>query len=270
MRFIDTHAHVTDEQFDGDRAAVLDRAWAAGLDVVVEIGESEGQWAKARTLAETHPGRVFWAVGFHPYYADQADSSLSGRVTAALAHPQAVALGEIGLDYFRNTVPPDVQRRAFADLAAVAVAVDKPLILHCRESSLESVAAQQDMLGGLRPLFSERRSSEFPAGVAHCFQGRPDLAREFLELGFMIGVDAPLTYPKAGALRELIRDIPLDRLVLETDCPYLPPQALRGRRNEPSHLPAVAEALAVLKGVSTDEVARVTSDNARRLYRLPR
>lgn len=265
---IDTHAHVADAKFDADRDEVLKRAWDAGLSVVVEIGEEESQWPKARALAEAHPGRVHWTAGYHPYYAIKADDGLPDRLAAELKHPACVAVGEIGLDYHRPDSPPDVQRRVLEKLLNVAARSEKPVVLHCRDAAAPSTAAETDLLNLLRRR-SFRLADGGPAGVAHCFQGSAPAAWELIQQGFMIGVDGPLTYPNASALRALIGHLPLESLVLETDSPYLPPQSHRGKRNEPALLSGVIRALAELKHVSVEKIAAVTAANARRLYRLP-
>ena len=265
---IDTHAHLADEKFDADRDEVLKRAWDAGLSVVVEIGEEESQWPKARALAEAHPGRVYWTAGYHPYYAVQADDGLPDRLAAELRHPACVAVGEIGLDYHRPDSPPEVQRRVLEKLLDVAARAGKPVVLHCRDAAAPSAAAEADLLEILRRR-PDRLSDGGPAGVAHCFQGSASAAWELLRQGFLIGVDGPLTYPNASPLRALIGHLPLESLVLETDSPYLPPQSHRGKRNEPALLPAVVRALAELKHVAVEKIAAATAANARRLYRLP-
>ncbi len=266
MTLIDTHAHLADAAFDADRDDVLRRAREAGVGIVVEIGEEEAQWAKARALAERFPGVVYWCAGFHPYCADRADAGLTARLAEALRHPACVAVGEIGLDYHRPEPAPEVQRRVFADLARTALAAGKPLVLHCRDAAGEE-RAQRDTLDILDAVGAPPTSA--PVGVAHCFQGTIENARRFVERGFLIGVDAPITYPKAAELRAMVATVPLASLVIETDCPYLPPQSHRGKRNEPAHVPAVASALGTLFGVSPAEIAAVTTGNARRLYRLP-
>lgn len=263
---VETHGHLADEQFDADRNDVLARARLAGVTLFVEIGEEEPQWPKARALADSHPD-IYWTAGLHPYYAKSVDAALLDRLAQTLDHPRCVAVGEIGLDYHRDDSPRDVQRKALADLLAVAVRARKPVVLHCRESHPDRTEAQQDMLAILRSA-KVPADAQKPAGVAHCFQGTVETAQALCALGYMIGVDAPLTYPKAGALREMVAAVPLEQLVLETDSPYLPPQSHRGKRNEPAHLPVVAQALADIKRVSFDTVTSATTVNARRLFRF--
>jgi TatD DNase family protein len=263
--FIETHTHLTDEQFDADRAEVLARARTAGVATFVEIGEDEPQWAKARAFAEANPD-VYWTAGLHPYYAIRADEALLGRLKEALRHPRCVAAGEIGLDYHRDDSPPDVQRRALEDLIRTSMDAGKPVVLHCREAGKDKTDAQRDLLAILAKCY--KPGAAVPPGVAHCFQGTADMAWSLLDLGFLIGVDAPITYPASHALRALIGHLPLESLVLETDSPYLPPQSHRGKRNEPAHIPVLARALAELKHISVEKVAEATTANARRLFRF--
>jgi TatD DNase family protein len=178
VTLIDTHAHLADAAFDADRDDVLRRAREAGVSIVVEIGEEEAQWAKARALAERFPGVVYWCAGFHPYCADRADAGLTARLAEALRHPACVAVGEIGLDYHRPEPAPEVQRRVFADLARTALAAGKPLVLHCRDAAGEE-RAQRDTLDILDAVGAPPTSA--PVGVAHCFQGTIENARRFVE-----------------------------------------------------------------------------------------
>jgi TatD DNase family protein len=264
--YIETHTHLTDEQFDGDRDLVLARAREVGVHLFVEIGEDEPQWPKAQALAEKWPD-VYWTAGYHPYYAIKADDGLVDRLATALRHPRCIGVGEIGLDYHRDDSPRDVQQRVLENLARVAVRAGKPIVLHCRESAPGKTEAQRDMLAILQSVVRPAPGKP-PAGVAHCFQGTEETARAFIDLGFMVGVDAPLTYPAATALRNLMAHLPLESLVLETDSPYLPPQGHRGKRNDPSHIPAIAKALADLKQVPLSTLATTTTNNANRLFQL--
>lgn len=264
--YIETHTHLTDEQFDADRDLVLSRARDAGVELFVEIGEDEPQWTKARALAEKHSD-VYWTAGFHPYYAVKADAGLVQRLEEVVRHPRCVAIGEIGLDYHRDDSPRDVQHRVLDDLVKAAVRAKKPIILHCRESGPGKTEAQRDMLGILKSVPAPVPGAS-PAGVAHCFQGTEETAHALIERGFMLGVDGPITYPAATPLRVLFATLPLGSLVLETDSPYLPPQSHRGKRNEPTHIPSIAKALADVMRVSIETIAVATTANAGRLYRL--
>lgn len=261
---VDTHCHLSDAAFDGDRAAAVERAWAAGLAALVEIADMREGWDKARLLAESDP-RIWWTPGFHPYVADRFTPDTPRALTEALRHPRAVAAGEIGLDYYKHcAVPRERQLQVFEALVRAAQEAGKPLVLHCREADGAATLAQDDMLSLLEKVFTGPASR--PRGVAHCFQGTVTHAKRFVSLGFMIGIDGPVTYPKGEAIRVLAREVPLESLVLETDSPYLPPQKKRGTRNEPSLLPAVAQAVAEARGISMEEVARASVTNAERLY----
>lgn len=245
------------------------------MTALVEIADAPEGWEKARTLSESD-GRVWWSPGLHPYVADRFTPDTPRKIKEALRHPRAVSLGEIGLDYYKHcSIPRPHQIEVFEALARAGAEAGKPLVLHCREADAASTEAQEDMLKVLEKIFGARHPGEGRDqgvdpinGVAHCFQGTIDNARRFIALGFMVGVDAPLTYPKAQPLRDLAAALPLESIVLETDSPYLPPQELRGKRNEPSFLPAVAESLAKAKGISVEEAARSTTRNAERLYRM--
>ncbi len=269
---IDTHAHLSDPKFDNDRHQVIQKAFASGLENIIEIADKEDEWPKAMLLSEQHPGQVYWSAGCHPYYADQADASLCQRLRLILKHPACVAVGEIGLDYYKyNTVPRDTQKEAFKALVQAASQAKKPVIIHCRDSSPDTTDAQRDILKILdqRPKTEDQRpkANVNPiAGVMHCFQGTAEFAKACVDMGLYIGVDGPLTYPKAQVLRDVIKDVPLEKILLETDCPYLPPQIYRGKRNEPSYLIEIAKTLADLKGMPFGEISKATTNNAQNLF----
>lgn len=266
--FVDTHAHLSDGQFDGDRAEALDRAQAARVDIVVEIADNEGEWAPARAWAERNPGRVYWTAGLHPHHVDQFDPGLPQRLKTAMAHAQCVAAGEIGLDYYRSAHAPDLQKGVFTRLLSTALEENKPVVIHCREADRDARQAQHDILQILQKTLRGAPTDGKPWGVIHCFQGHADFAQACVDLGFLLGVDGPITYPSAAGLRGVLEKISLEHLVLETDSPYLPPQSRRGQRNEPSYIPLVAESLAALKKVPLQDLAQQTTNNARRLYRI--
>jgi len=265
---IDTHAHLCDPRFDPDREAVLARAGAGGIVTIVEIADRPAGWEASRSLAlsangkETGP-RMLWSCGFHPHYAQEAAGFDFTSMVGAARDPDCVAVGEIGLDTVKSRSSRDDQIRLFREALEVAGELDKPVVIHCRE-------AQADTLRILRSFFGGLSRRDGAAGVIHCFSGDIHFAEGCLDLGFYIGVDGPVTYPSSGPLREVLRQVPLDRIVLETDCPYLPPQAMRGQRNEPAALGDISRKLAGLFDRSPDEIARITSENARTLFRLRR
>jgi TatD DNase family protein len=266
--YVDTHLHLADPQFEADREAVIERARVAGVTTFIEIAESPETWDAAVALAERYP--FFYAsVGIHPHHAHQLGSTgwpaLEARLRELLAHPKVVAIGEFGLDYFRMQNTAAQQDFIFRAQLRLAKDVDKPIIIHCREAHADVQSAIRDFY----PETSFSIAAPRPVGVVHCFSGSWADAQTYLMHGFMLGIDGPVTYPSAKMLQENVLRLPLPRIVLETDAPYLPPQTHRGQRNEPHHIPFIAETIATLKRKPTDEVARQTTANARALFRLP-
>ncbi|MBI2362332.1 MAG: TatD family hydrolase [Elusimicrobia bacterium] len=259
---IDTHAHLNDPRFDPDRSEVLARA-AAALEAVVEIADSPAEWDRALALARSRPGFLWCTLGLHPYHAAEWKPELARALAQKAAAPEVVAVGEIGLDYAKCEVPRPVQMEAFEGMARAAQAADMPVVVHCRD-------AYADLVPALRELYAGRAPRGRFHGVVHCFSGTAEEARACVGLGFALGADGPVTYPKNGALREALVGAGLGALVLETDSPWLPPQPKRGKRCEPADVAEVAAALAAAFGVGTEEIARATSVNARELYGLPR
>lgn len=256
--YIDTHAHLCDPRFDEDRSAVVARARTAGVLRIVEIADSPADWDKARALCRAEEG-MRCALGLHPYHADQWRDSLPDELLEASKDPRVAAVGEIGLDYAKCAIPPDAQKTAFRGMLAAAERAGLPVVLHCRE-------AYPDMLAILRDLRAAPPSGRRFRGVMHCFSGSAQEALETVRLGFALGVDGPVTYPKNAALREALAGVGVGSLVLETDSPYLPPQSSRGKRNEPATVPEIAARLAETLGLSAREVAEATSRNARDLF----
>lgn len=251
MRFFDTHAHLDFPQFDGDRNLIISamraqNVWA--VNVGVDLLSSEA----SLRLSKENPC-IFAACGIHPHEAKTASQEVLSRL-AELLGQGAVALGECGLDFYRNLSPKEDQVRVFRAQLRLAKSLDLPVILHER-------AAWPEFLAILR--------EEGPVrGVVHAFSGDLFRAQEALSLGLFLGIGGPLTYPKNEKLREALRRIPLSRILLETDCPYLPPQGFRGQRNDPLKVKYVAEALASLVGRPLEEVAEITFQNACKLFGL--
>jgi TatD DNase family protein len=249
---MDTHAHLDDKAFDKDRAAVISRCAAASLGLVT-IGTSVTSSREALRLAQRHRG--MWAtVGVHPHNATSLSDAALRELRDLASCELVVGIGEIGLDYYRDLSPRPRQRDAFRAQLDLAAEFDLPICIHNREST-------SDLLAILREVENVR-------GVVHSFLGDGELATEFLSLGFYLGIGGPLTFPKNGALRDAVKSSPLDRIVLETDCPYLTPVPYRGRRNEPVYVTYVAETIADLRGIDLDDVARQTTENAVRLFGL--
>ncbi len=257
MFLTDTHTHLDFPQFDDDREQVIERATAVGVQAVVDIGTDLASSRAAVALAEAYP-QIYAAVGVHPHDARTVTGKLLGELRALALHPKVVAIGEIGLDFYRDLSPRDKQHQVFQQQLALASEAGKPVVIHDRDAHSEVMAALRRWAA----------SSHQPAGVLHCFSGDLAIAQEAIELGFYISIAGPVTFKNARGLRELVRQLPLEKLLVETDCPYLTPHPHRGKRNEPAYVKLVAQEVAQIKGVSLEEVARITSDNAQVLFAL--
>jgi TatD DNase family protein len=233
----------------------MERAWRAGLVAVVNPGADLASSRRACDLAAREE-RVWAAVGIHPHDATQWGEA-GAEIRRLAQAPRVVAIGETGLDYYRMLSPAHVQQEALVGHIALARELGLPLILHCRE-------AYPDMMEILR-----REKAGEVGGVLHCFSGDEEAARRALDMGLYLGFAGPVTFASAHSLRRVLRLVPLERILVETDCPYLTPEPWRGKRNEPAFVTRVAEAVALAKGVARDRVASVTTENARRLFRLP-
>lgn len=253
---IDSHAHLDFDAFDPDRAEVLARAREAGVEAIVDVGIDVASSRAAADLARSHPG-LFASAGIHPTSkVAHEEAALAGIEALAREHPRrVVAVGEIGLDYYWKDVVPEVQRPRLERQLDLAAGLGLPVIIHCRD-------ALDDLLSllGSRPTL--------PAGVFHCFAGGPRDAQRVIALGFHVSFAGNVTYPKAKALQDAARAVPLGRLLLETDAPFLAPQARRGKRNEPAFARHTLEFLAALKGVGSAELESATTEAAVRLFAL--
>ena len=254
-KFIDSHCHVDSEQFNDDREAVIERALAAGVEHMVAIGSGDGppDLEAGIRLADRHP--AFYAtIGVHPHDASKANAETYRRLAELAAHPKVVAVGEMGLDYHYDHSPRSVQRDVVVEQMRIASDARKPITIHTR-------TAWEDTIGLLREHWLPTRLG----GIIHCFSEGPREAEQALELGFHISFAGIVTFPKATAVQEAARLTPADRLLIETDAPYLAPVPKRGKRNEPAYVVETARKLAELRGVTPEEIARVTADNFRRL-----
>lgn len=227
---------------------------AAGVGECVCVGSDLPSSRRCLAFAQTHTG-VYAAVGVHPHEAKDAPPDYLAQLEALMTQEKAVALGEIGLDYYYDLSPRETQRRVLAEQVALAAERDWPTIYHIRDAHGEMV----DFF---------RAQKRLPPGLIHCFSGSVEIAREYVRMGFFISFAGPLTFKKAPHLWEAAMNVPLDRLMVETDSPYLAPEPLRGRRNEPANVVWVLRRLAELRGLPEEEMARVTTENARRFYRL--
>jgi TatD DNase family protein len=257
MDLVDTHCHLDFPQFDADRAAVWERARAAGVTALINPGTDLLSSRRAILMAEQYPG-IYAAVGVHPHEAASLDEPVLAELRRLAAHPKVVAIGEIGLDYYRDLSPRARQRAAFEAQLELAAELGLPIVVHQRE-------AAADLLAALRP----RAGRPEPGGVLHAFSGDLAMAQQVVAWGFYIGVAGPLTFTNARQLPEIAGWAPADRLLLETDAPYLTPHPHRGQRNEPAHLRLIAQRLADVRHLPLNRLARQVTDNARRLFRLP-
>jgi len=262
-RAIDTHAHLDFQAFDADRNEVISRARDSGVMAIINPGAGLAESRAAVALAEANP-LVYAAVGIHPHEADKLTRDAVEELYALALHPRVVAIGEIGLDFYRDYAPRDAQREAFHAQLDLARQVGKPVILHDREAHGEMMTILRQWFGGHPTGAMEGH----PPGVLHCFSGSLEMAQEAIRLGFYIGVDGPVTFRRASRLRHVVCRLPLERLVVETDCPFLTPEPYRGRRNEPAYVRFVVQAIAELKGLLVEEVAEVTTASAHCVFGL--
>ena len=255
LELFDTHAHLHFPGFDDDREAVLVRARDAGVRRMVTIG-TDAETTRAAIALADREADVWATAGVHPHDAAESDEAALAEVERLAAAPRVVAIGEIGLDFFRNLSPRDTQERVLRRFVGLARRLRKPVVVHCRDAHAETLA-----------ILGDERVADV-GGIMHCFSGDVAIARRCLDLGLTISLAGPVTYPNARALPDVARFVPADRLVVETDCPYLPPQGHRGRRNEPAYLALTAARVAELRGEPLDTLAPRLSDNARRLFRV--
>ncbi len=252
--FVDTHSHIQMQEYESDRAATMDRAQTAGISLMLAVGYHLEMSRLAVEAAQRYP-QVYASVGIHPHDATQYDDAAEKTLRTLAKQPKVVAIGEAGLDFYRDRSPRAVQAEAFRCQIRLAKELDLPLIVHDRD-------AHQETMQMLDAEGSERV-------VLHCFSGDFGMADEAWRRGYYVSIAGPITYPKNEALRAVVRKAKTDCLLLETDCPYLPPQAFRGQRSEPSHLLHTAQEVARLLNMPLDELGRLTTENARRLFRLP-
>ena len=267
MNWIDTHAHLDDLRFGGDLELVLQRAVESGVAQIISVGADLVSSRAAVALAERKP-RISATVGVHPHNAEGLDQSRLAELRRLAESAQVVAVGEIGLDYYRDLSPRAIQLRAFRAQLGLATDLGKPVVVHIRDER-GVLTAYRDALSVLDRWVASRSALPGPPGVLHCYSGDLAVARNALEMGFYLGVDGPVTYPNARKLQALVAQVPAERLLLETDCPYLAPQAHRGRRNEPAYLPHIGHKVAEIQGVTADVIAAVTTQSARALFGLP-
>ncbi|MFY0544669.1 TatD family hydrolase [Brevibacillus sp. H7] len=254
--FIDTHAHLNAKEFDEDREEVIARARENGVSTIVNIGFNAETIPTCLELAERYEF-IYAVVGWHPQDAkDMTDEHLEWLEELS-RHPKVVGLGEMGLDYYWDTSPKDVQAEVFRKQIRLARKLQMPIVIHNRD-------AHQDII----TILKEEKAAEV-GGIMHCFSGSWETAKLALDMNFHISFGGPLTFKNAKQPKEVAAKVPLDRLLIETDCPYLTPHPFRGKRNETGYVRYVCEEMANIRGLSYEEMAAITSDNARRLFGLP-
>jgi TatD DNase family protein len=260
MTFIDSHCHIDGPEYDADREEVIARALDAGVTAMLNVGTGDphsGAFERAAELAEKH-SEIYAAVGVHPHDAklfdDQAEQVLLSLVRKSR---RVIAWGEIGLDYHYDHSPRDTQREVFRRQLRLAREQNLPVVIHSREAAADTIAILRDELANYQR-----------AGVLHCFGGSLSMAQAAIDLGFFISFAGNLTFKKAEDLREVARQLPLDRLLIETDCPYLTPVPFRGKRNEPARVVETARCLAALHGKELEAIGRITSENFSNLFGL--
>lgn len=260
--FIDSHAHLDTSNYDADRADVIARARAAGVEIMLEIAGSDigkGSLGPGLKLAEEHEF-IYAAIGLHPHEASLYGDALEQTLLECSRHPKVIGWGEIGLDYYYDHSPRDVQQQVFRRQLELAIERRLPVIIHTRD-------AEEDTIAILRETWAEAGGTKI-GGIIHCFTGTQLLADEALALGFHISFSGVVTFKTAEQLRNVAQSVPMERLLIETDCPFLAPIPYRGKRNEPAFVIETARKLSELKAVSLEEIARTTSDNFRQLFHL--
>jgi TatD DNase family protein len=255
MHLIDTHAHLDMPEFKADLPQVIERAHEAGVATIMTVGIDAASCRKAIEIAETYPG-VFAILGVHPHDAAQVGEGDLDRLTVLARHEKVKAWGEIGLDFFRNLSPPAIQQEVFRRQITIAKELKLPLVIHSRAATQETIACLR-----------EEGAGEV-GGVIHCFSGDAKAARHYLEMGFVISIPGVITFNKAQGLREVVKGLPADVLMLETDAPFLAPVPHRGKRNEPAYVRLVAEAIAGIRKQDLSELAAQTTRNACRVFNL--
>ena len=254
--YFDTHAHYDDSAFDADLGALLPELYASGVELIIDPGCDVKSSRAAIALAEEY-SFVYAAVGIHPEEAAKAQDGDVDKLRQWIqSEEKVVAVGEVGLDYHWPEPARDVQQAVFIDMVKLAVELDVPIIIHDREAHGDTLDILRQYGKGIR-------------GVFHCYSGSLEMTDELLRMGFYFGFDGPLTYPNSKRAKRVASHLPLDRMLIETDCPYLTPQAHRGQRNEPAYVHYVAEEIAALRGIDAAEVARATTENAKRLFAIP-
>ncbi len=253
--FVDSHAHLDDRKYDHDRHEMLMRAKERGVRLIVNVGYDIPSSRRSMSLANKYDF-IYAAVGIHPHDASEAGEDSFDELRQLSKNPKVVAIGEMGLDYYRNLSPREIQQKVFRKQIRLAQELGKPIVVHDRDAH-----------GDVMKILKEENAAA-AGGVMHCFSGSLEMARDCLKMGFYISIAGPVTFDNARKLREIAAAIPLDRLLIETDAPYLTPEPHRGKRNESAYVVHVGERIAQLRGIPVEELADATTANARRLFRI--
>jgi len=249
----DTHTHLNAEQYNEDMETVIEHAQKEGVSYMAVVGFDRPTIKKAMEIAEKYPF-IYAIVGWHPVDAiDMTEEDLKW-IEQLASHPKVVALGEMGLDYYWDKSPKEIQKEVFRKQIRLAKKVKLPIVIHNRE-------ATEDII----EILKEEQASEV-GGIMHCFSGSPEIAKECLKMKFYISLGGPVTFKNAKKPKEVAKEVPLDKLLIETDCPYLTPHPYRGKRNEPAYVKLVAEEIASIKGISVEELASLTTANAKKIF----
>lgn len=252
---IDSHAHLDDSRFDRDRDKLIKSLKELGVDLVINPGADLNSSIKAVSLSEKYDN-IYAAVGVHPHSAKEMDESTIEILKSFTNREKVIAIGEIGLDYYYDNSPRDIQQKRFIEQLNLAKEVDLPVIIHTREATKDTFHILKEAQDGNLE------------GVMHCFSGSVEMAMEYIKLGFYISLAGPVTFKNARVSKEVAKAVPLDKLMIETDAPYLTPEPYRGKRNEPFYVRYVAGTIAELRGISFEEVAKQTSENTKKLFRI--
>jgi len=252
---VDTHAHLQWASFGKDREKVISRARKVDVKYIVNIGFDLNGSREAIELAEKHKG-LYATVGIHPHNASQLNENVLDKLRKLSENPKVVAVGEIGLDYYRNLSPRDAQKKAFEAQLFLAEELGLPVVIHDREAHADTLEMLSKFKGKIK-------------GIMHCFSGSREMAEQYIKSDFYISFAGPVTFPNSHKLHEIVKGIDLNKILLETDSPWLAPQEMRGKRNEPAFLLFIAKKIAKLKGISVDELAEATTENAKEIFQLP-
>jgi len=259
----DTHCHLNFDSFDSDRKSVIERSLSADVQRILNPGIDIETSLAALRLAESH-SLVYCAVGVHPNSASNWTNLYTDKLSVLAKNKKVVAIGEIGLDYYRDETPKDVQVRAFCDQLILAKDLGMPIVIHCREAMSDLISIVSEWIGTLKS--EEHQLRKYP-GVFHSFSGNMKEAHQVVSMKFKIGITGPITFRKNDEIKQIVSELDLDHLLLETDAPFLTPHPYRGKRNEPSYIPYIAEKIASIKNVSPEYVASKTTQNSIEVFK---